>query len=95
MLITGASATVSDLTGMSTYAACVLMCVSHSCHGLTQDSPLTVVLYVVVGGMRATLLADYTHTTALFIMCVCCAHECAHARSIMFFLSASANLVAH
>ena len=32
--------------------------------------PLSVVLYVVVGGMRATLLADYTHTTALFIMCV-------------------------
>jgi len=30
--------------------------------------PLGVSVYVVVGGMRATLLCDYTHTTVLFII---------------------------
>jgi Na+/proline symporter len=45
MLILGGSATVTDLTGMSTIAACFLI-------------PLGVAIYVVVGGMRATLLCD-------------------------------------
>ncbi|KAA1472751.1 urea transporter [Dentipellis sp. KUC8613] len=53
MLILGGSATVTDLTGMNTIAACFLI-------------PLGVAIYVVVGGMRATLLCDYTHTTVLF-----------------------------
>ncbi|KAJ4474485.1 urea transporter [Lentinula aciculospora] len=53
MLILGGSATVTDLTGMSTLAACFLI-------------PLGVVIYVIVGGMRSTLLCDYTHTTVLF-----------------------------
>ncbi|KAI0360713.1 urea transporter [Trametes cingulata] len=53
MLILGGSATVTSLTGMSTIAACFLI-------------PLGVAIYVVVGGMRATLLCDYTHTTVLF-----------------------------
>ncbi|KAF8057401.1 urea transporter [Lyophyllum atratum] len=53
MLILGGSATVTDLTGMSTIAAMFLI-------------PLGVAIYVVVGGMRATLLCDYTHTTVLF-----------------------------
>ncbi|KAI0056361.1 urea transporter [Artomyces pyxidatus] len=53
MLILGGSATVTDLTGMSTIAACFLI-------------PLGVAIYVVVGGMRATLLCDYTHTSVLF-----------------------------
>ncbi|KAK0450295.1 urea transporter [Desarmillaria tabescens] len=53
MLILGGSATVTDLTGMSTLAACFLI-------------PLGVAIYVVVGGMRSTLLCDYTHTTVLF-----------------------------
>ncbi|KAJ8464030.1 hypothetical protein ONZ45_g17381 [Pleurotus djamor] len=53
MLILGGSATVTDLTGMSTIAACFLI-------------PLGVAIYVVVGGMRSTLLCDYTHTTVLF-----------------------------
>ncbi|KAF9787824.1 urea transporter [Thelephora terrestris] len=53
MLILGGSATVTDLTGMSTIAACFLI-------------PIGVAIYVVVGGMRATLLCDYTHTTVLF-----------------------------
>ncbi|KAI0685361.1 urea transporter [Cytidiella melzeri] len=53
MLIVGGSATVTSLTGMNTLAACFLI-------------PLGVSIYVVVGGMRATLLCDYTHTTVLF-----------------------------
>lgn len=55
MLILGGSATVTDLTGMNTIAACFLI-------------PLGVAIYVVVGGMRSTLLCDYTHTTALFVI---------------------------
>jgi SSS family transporter len=53
MLVLGGSATVTSLTGMSTIAACFLI-------------PLGVAIYVVVGGMRSTLLCDYTHTTVLF-----------------------------
>ncbi|KDR70212.1 hypothetical protein GALMADRAFT_144884 [Galerina marginata CBS 339.88] len=53
MLILGGSATVTDLTGMNTIAACFLI-------------PLGVAIYVVVGGMRSTLLCDYTHTSVLF-----------------------------
>jgi SSS family transporter len=55
MLIVGSSDTVHSLTGMSVYAACFLI-------------PATVVGYVVVGGMRATLLCDYTHTSVLFVV---------------------------
>ncbi|KZT37750.1 urea transporter [Sistotremastrum suecicum HHB10207 ss-3] len=55
MLILGGSATVTDLTGMNTIAACFLI-------------PLGVAIYVVAGGMRATLLCDYTHTTVLYII---------------------------
>lgn len=46
---------MTDLTGMNTLAACFLI-------------PLGVSVYVVVGGMRATLLCDYTHTTVLFVI---------------------------
>ncbi|KAJ6084346.1 hypothetical protein N7486_011146 [Penicillium sp. IBT 16267x] len=53
MLIVGSSDTVNALTGMPVEAACFLI-------------PLTVVGYVVVGGMRATLLCDYVHTSVLF-----------------------------
>ncbi|KAN0082797.1 Sodium:solute symporter family domain containing protein [Tylopilus felleus] len=53
MLVLGGSATVNSLTGMNTIAACFLI-------------PLGVAIYVVVGGMRSTLLCDYTHTTVLF-----------------------------
>ncbi|KAF9261126.1 urea transporter [Marasmius fiardii PR-910] len=53
MLILGGSATVTSLTGMDTIAACFLI-------------PLGVAIYVVVGGMRSTLLCDYTHTAILF-----------------------------
>ncbi|KAG6834308.1 hypothetical protein H0H93_010577, partial [Arthromyces matolae] len=70
MLILGGSATVTDLTGMSTIA------VSTNTLARTMKSnkhlqamfliPLGVAIYVVAGGMRATLLCDYTHTTVLF-----------------------------
>ncbi|OAL30818.1 hypothetical protein AYO22_01438 [Fonsecaea multimorphosa] len=55
MLIVGSSDTVHALTGMSVEAACFLI-------------PATVVGYVVVGGMRATLLCDFTHTSVLFVV---------------------------
>ncbi|KAG8221669.1 urea transporter [Butyriboletus roseoflavus] len=53
MLVLGGSATVTSLTGMNTIAACFLI-------------PFGVAIYVVVGGMRSTLLCDYTHTSVLF-----------------------------
>ncbi|KAH6904254.1 urea transporter [Coprinopsis sp. MPI-PUGE-AT-0042] len=53
MLVLGGSATVTDLTGMHTIAACFLI-------------PLGVSIYVSVGGMRSTLVSDYTHTVVLF-----------------------------
>ncbi|GAA5946717.1 hypothetical protein JCM3765_000360 [Sporobolomyces pararoseus] len=53
MLVTGGAATVTDLTGASTQAICVLM-------------PLGVSLYVLRGGLRSSLLADFIHTAALF-----------------------------
>ncbi|GAA5857565.1 hypothetical protein JCM8547_004272, partial [Rhodosporidiobolus lusitaniae] len=50
MLITGAFATLTQLNGMLPYA----------CHYLI---PLTVTCYVLVGGMRSSLLTDYIHST--------------------------------
>jgi urea-proton symporter len=64
MLILGGSATVTDLTGMSTIAvkqrflylvAAVLMFKFRQACFLI---PLGVAIYVVVGGMRSTLLCD-------------------------------------
>jgi Na+/proline symporter len=57
MLILGGSATVTDLTGMSTVAACFLI-------------PLGVSIYVLTGGMRATLIADYSHTLVLYCILI-------------------------
>ncbi|WWC91399.1 uncharacterized protein L201_006343 [Kwoniella dendrophila CBS 6074] len=57
MLVLGGSATVSDLTGMSTVAACFLI-------------PIGVSIYVVAGGMRATLIADYSHTLVLYCILI-------------------------
>ncbi|TNY24574.1 urea transporter [Rhodotorula diobovata] len=53
MLITGGSAVVTDLTGASTPAICILI-------------PIGVIVYVLLGGLRASLLADYLHTAVLF-----------------------------
>lgn len=57
MLVLGGSSTVATLTGMDTVAACFLI-------------PLVVALYVTFGGMRATLIADYTHTLVLYCILV-------------------------
>lgn len=57
MLILGGSATVTDLTGMNTIAACFLI-------------PLGVSIYVLTGGMRATLVADYSHTLVLYCILI-------------------------
>ncbi|PNS14824.1 hypothetical protein CAC42_2053 [Sphaceloma murrayae] len=50
----GGSQVVGALTGMNVYAACFLI-------------PLVVAAYVIVGGLRSTFIADYTHTVILFI----------------------------
>ncbi|KAF2218674.1 urea transporter [Elsinoe ampelina] len=50
----GGSQVVGALTGMDVYAACFLI-------------PLVVAAYVIVGGLRSTFIADYTHTVILFI----------------------------
>lgn len=55
MLITGASATVNQLTGMPILAAIFL-------------TPVAVAIYTFVGGLRATFLADYTHTVVLIAL---------------------------
>lgn len=57
MLVLGGSATVADLTGMHTIAACFLI-------------PIAVSIYVIVGGMRATLIADYSHTLVLYCILI-------------------------
>lgn len=53
-LVLGGSQVVSALSGMNVYAACYLI-------------PLVVAAYVIVGGLRSTFIADYTHTVILFI----------------------------
>ncbi|KAK8123076.1 urea active transporter [Apiospora sp. TS-2023a] len=57
MLIVGGSATVSALTGMNTVAAIYLL-------------PLGVVLYTIVGGLKATILTDWVHTFILIIIII-------------------------
>lgn len=44
---------MTDLTSMNTVAACFLI-------------PLGVSIYVLAGGMRASLIADYSHTIVLY-----------------------------
>ncbi|KAJ7126334.1 urea transporter [Mycena epipterygia] len=52
-LITGGANTVNALTGMNTIAACFLI-------------PIGVVIYTLVGGLRATFFSDYIHTVLIF-----------------------------
>ncbi|CAK5262103.1 unnamed protein product, partial [Mycena citricolor] len=52
-LITGGADTVNHLTGMNTIAACFLI-------------PIGVVIYTLVGGLRATFFSDYIHTVLIF-----------------------------
>lgn len=52
MLILGGSATVTHLTGLNLYVSLFV-------------TPLGVALYVTLGGLRASFIADYLHTTVL------------------------------
>ncbi|KAL1969214.1 hypothetical protein VTN77DRAFT_468 [Rasamsonia byssochlamydoides] len=54
-LLLGGSAVVTALTGMNVYAATFLI-------------PLGVCVYVVLGGLRATFLCDYSHTVIVMII---------------------------
>lgn len=54
-LLLGGSAVVTALTGMNVYAAVFLI-------------PLGVSIYVVLGGLRATFLCDYSHTVIVMII---------------------------
>lgn len=55
MLLLGGSAVVTSLTGMNTIAACFLL-------------PLGVIIYTLFGGLKATFIADYTHTVVIMII---------------------------
>ncbi|KAF8934407.1 urea active transporter [Dissophora ornata] len=55
MLLLGGSAVVSALTGMNTIAACFLL-------------PLGVIIYTLFGGLKATFIADYSHTVVIMII---------------------------
>ncbi|KAH7872629.1 Na+/solute symporter [Lentinula edodes] len=54
-LLLGGSATVTALTGMNTDAACMLL-------------PIGIAVYVLVGGLRATFICDWSHTVILFVI---------------------------
>ncbi|OCL03550.1 solute symporter family transporter [Glonium stellatum] len=54
-LLLGGSAVVTSLTGMNVYAAIFLI-------------PIGVCAYVILGGLRATFLCDYSHTLILMII---------------------------
>ncbi|KAH8150814.1 uncharacterized protein LAJ45_04995 [Morchella importuna] len=55
MLLTGGSAVVTSLTGMSTAAACFLL-------------PVGVIIYTLFGGIKATFLTDYIHTVVILVI---------------------------
>ncbi|PCH38693.1 Na+/solute symporter [Wolfiporia cocos MD-104 SS10] len=55
MLLLGGSAVVNAFTGINIYAANFLI-------------PIGVVIYVILGGLRATFLCDYSHTLILMII---------------------------
>ncbi|GBE84789.1 predicted protein [Sparassis crispa] len=55
MLLLGGSAVVNAFTGMNIYASNFLI-------------PLGVMIYVILGGLRATFLCDFIHTTILMII---------------------------
>ncbi|KAF8918307.1 solute symporter family transporter [Mucidula mucida] len=54
-LLLGGAATVTALTGMNTIAACFLL-------------PIGIAVYVLVGGLRATFICDWSHTIILFVI---------------------------
>ena len=54
MLLLGGSAVVNALTGVNTIASCFLL-------------PLGVLIYTLFGGLKATFLSDYVHTSVIYI----------------------------
>lgn len=64
-LLLGGSAVVTSLTGMNVYAAVWLI-------------PLGVAAYVIIGGLRASFICDYSHTLIVMVIIlyfmfeVCC-----------------------
>ena len=57
MLLLGGAATVTALTGFSTYWASFLI-------------PWSVIAYTWAGGLKATFLASYIHTAIIFIVLI-------------------------
>lgn len=55
MLLTGGSAVINELTGMSNVAACFLL-------------PVGVIVYTLFGGIKATFLTDYAHTIVIIVV---------------------------
>lgn len=55
MLLLGGSAVVNALTGVNTIASCFLL-------------PLGVLVYTLFGGLKATFLTDYVHTSVIYII---------------------------
>ncbi|WFD26414.1 hypothetical protein MNAN1_001394 [Malassezia nana] len=56
-LVLGGAAVVKDLTGLHILAGIFLI-------------PTSVAVYTVTGGLRATFIADYTHTLGLFVVII-------------------------
>jgi urea-proton symporter len=55
MLLLGGSAVVNALTGVNVIASCFLL-------------PLGVLIYTLFGGLKATFLTDYVHTSVIYII---------------------------
>merc|ERR1719460_767489 len=58
MLLLGGASTIEDLTGMSKLTAAFLIPI------------LSCWLYTMYGGLRATFVASYVHTTVIFLMLI-------------------------
>merc|ERR1719191_864027 len=58
MLLLGGAWTIEDLTGMSKLTAAFLIPI------------LSCWLYTMYGGLRATFIASYVHTTVIFLMLI-------------------------
>ncbi|KAH9860851.1 hypothetical protein IAQ61_010585 [Plenodomus lingam] len=72
-LLLGGSAVVTSLTGMPVYAAIFLIPVGKREAWRTRTAPILtkkigVCAYVMLGGLRATFLCDYSHTLILMII---------------------------
>jgi len=61
MLLLGGAATMNALSGMNTDLASFLI-------------PWGIVLYTAIGGLHATFVASYIHTTVIFVILVACVY---------------------